>query len=30
MADPGALTDLNSDRCTDNRAQDDRVCIDPC
>jgi hypothetical protein len=30
MADPAALTDLNADKCMDNRAQDDRVCIDPC
>jgi hypothetical protein len=28
VADPSALTDLNSGKCTDNRAQDDRVCID--
>lgn len=29
VADPARLTELNAGKCTDNRAQDDRVCIDP-
>jgi hypothetical protein len=29
-ADPASLSDLNADKCTDKRAQDDRTCIDPC
>jgi len=24
------LTDINANKCTDNRAQDDRTCVDPC
>lgn len=29
FADPAVLTDLNSGKCSDNRPQDDRVCVDP-
>jgi hypothetical protein len=29
VADPSLLTSLNSGKCGDNRAQDDRICIDP-
>jgi hypothetical protein len=29
FADPAELTDLNAGKCTDNRPQDDRICVDP-
>lgn len=29
FSDPAVLTDLNAGKCTDNRPQDDRVCVDP-
>ena len=28
VADPAALTELNTGKCTDNRPQDDRICVD--